>query len=104
MKKHTENDNACQYTGTKLNKSRSFSVRDGVMCDSRVVRREKLLVKREKEREHVHVCVCVCVCVCVYIYIYSKMMFLTPSHQGTYPQIMKLQFPTQTWGPKQKHK
>ena len=31
--KRTGNDNACRYTGTKLNKRRSFSVCDGVVCD-----------------------------------------------------------------------
>jgi len=30
----------------------------------------------------------------------SKMMFLTIP-QGTTPQIMKLEFPMQTWGPKE---
>jgi len=40
-------------------------------------------------------CVCVCVCcVCV--------MFLTLPSQGTTPHILKLEFPMQTWGPKQK--
>jgi len=31
-----------------------------------------------------------------------KIMFLTPPHQGTNPQILKLEFPMQTWGLKQK--
>jgi len=33
MKNITGNDNACWYTGTKLNKSRSFLVHDGVTCE-----------------------------------------------------------------------
>jgi len=32
------------------------------------------------------------------------MMFLTPPHQGTTPQILKLKFPVHTAGPKQKRK
>jgi len=31
-------------------------------------------------------------------------MFLTPPRQGTNPQILKLEFPTQNWGPKHKRK
>jgi len=31
--KHTGNNNAYQYTGTKLNKRRSFLVHDGVRCE-----------------------------------------------------------------------
>jgi hypothetical protein len=34
----------------------------------------------------------------------SKMVFLTPPHQGTTPQILKLKFPVHTSGPKQKRK
>jgi len=34
-------------------------------------------------------------------YVCSKMMFLTQPRQGTTPQIMKLEFPMQTWGPKE---
>jgi len=34
--KHTGNDNACQYTGTKLNKRRSFLVHDGVAFELQV--------------------------------------------------------------------
>jgi hypothetical protein len=37
LEKHTGKDNACQYTGTKLNKCRSFSVQYGVACEYRVV-------------------------------------------------------------------
>jgi len=32
------------------------------------------------------------------------MMFLTPPRQGTNPQTLKLEFPMQNWGPKQKSK
>jgi len=32
------------------------------------------------------------------------MMFLTLPCQGTTPQLLKLKFPMQTWGPKQKCK
>jgi hypothetical protein len=33
-----------------------------------------------------------------------KMMFLTLPRQGTTPQLLKLELPMQTWGPKQKSK
>jgi len=36
------------------------------------------------------------------IWCMCKMMFLTPPRQGTNPQILKLEFPMQTWGTKQK--
>jgi len=32
------------------------------------------------------------------------MMILTPPSQGTTPQILNLEFPMLTWGPKQKPK
>jgi hypothetical protein len=35
--KHTGKDNACRYTGTKLNKLKSFLVHDGVACEYQVV-------------------------------------------------------------------
>jgi hypothetical protein len=35
--KHTGNNKVCRYTGTKLNKSRSFSVHDSDACELRVV-------------------------------------------------------------------
>jgi len=42
----------------------------------------------------------VCVCVCAR----ARGKFLTPPHQGTTPQILKLKFPIHTSGPKQKRK
>jgi len=40
--------------------------------------------------------------VCVWVWVVSKMTFLKlPSH-GTTQQILKLEFPMQTWGPIQK--
>jgi hypothetical protein len=86
--KHTGNDNTCWYTGTKLNKRKSFSVHDSDGYEQQVVWREKLLVKRWEGM------------MCVW----SKMVFLTPPCQGANPQILKLEFPMQTWGPKQKRK
>jgi hypothetical protein len=35
--RHTGNDKACRYTGTKLNKRSSFSVHDGVAGEYQVV-------------------------------------------------------------------
>jgi hypothetical protein len=36
--------------------------------------------------------------------VWSKMMFLTPTCQGTTPQILKLKIPAHTLGQKQKRK
>ena len=52
--KHTGNDNECWYTGTKLNKRRSFSVHDGVACEGCV----KGKVVSEMLRKY-DMCVCV---------------------------------------------
>ena len=43
-------------------------------------------------------------CVCVRACMRSKMMFLTYHCQVRTPKILKLEFPMQTWGPKQKCK
>jgi hypothetical protein len=55
---------------------------------------EKFAVKCGGSMTRARVCVCVC----------SKIVFLTLPHQVKTPQILKLEFPTQTWGPKQKYK
>jgi len=57
-------------------------------CEPRAVRREKLSVKCGGRMTRV----------C------SKMIFLPLSRQRTIPQILRLEFPMQTWGPKEKCK
>jgi len=57
--KHTGNDNACRYTGTKLNKRRSFLVHDCVRHE--LLSGVKKKVVSEVLRKY-DVCVCVCVC------------------------------------------
>jgi len=68
-----------------------------ITCELRMVGRAKFLAKCGGR------IMCVwCVCVCVRARARNKTMFLALPRQGTIPKILRLEFPTQTWGLQQK--